>query len=325
MSNILYPAHHRSSLSSYDSFDKTYRALMANVIDDISTGRVASIPNARTGEVCHTYAGAIAFNVPLQLGMPFSTFRKFFYGSAAAEAAWFAAGTQDATWINEKCPLWQKWCEDDGVTVKNAYGHRMRNHFGRDQLAEVVAGLVADPSSRQMVVSMWDPTKDGLANAGKEKNVPCPYSMVFDIVGDELTVCYTIRSSDMFVGLPYDVYTTALLVDSIVHQIRSLARTEGRTSLQFLKPGNMGVILANPHVYDSHVPLLIECNNSWKKASTTLPRGHDLSLPLPGWTLNELVQYPDNYYLVGRWYNKQIDNYLGPDNPMLNVKPDVAV
>lgn len=264
--------------------------------------------NARTGVRVKVGRGGTSFRVDLSDGLlPTVGFRKTFLKSAAAEVAWYLQGTQDATFIRKYAPLWDKFVEEipyeldmskhspyepvpnvkyrtrmegnrqaeDGAFfdgVKAAYGYRWRNHFGRDQIRLAVEALRKDPSDRRCYVSAWDPAEDGLGALG-QRNVPCPASFTFSVFNGELHSSFFIRSSDVFVGLPYDVMGHALLMDAVAHELR-------------LRPGVMHVTLAHAHLYESHWDLTVEM----MRQEPVVP-----AMQLPGWTLSQVERAPDDY------------------------------
>lgn len=263
-------------------FYDTYGGLLAWVF----SGHVET--NVRTGTQVKVGRGGTSFRVDLSDGMlPTIGFRKTFPKSAAAEIAWYVLGDQDATFIRKYAPLWDKFVEDldrlafdpDGLPycenfkgVKAAYGYRWRNHFDRDQLGLAVRALRADPSDRRVYISAWDPAEDGLGAQG-QKNVPCPAAFTFSVQNGELHSSFFIRSSDLFVGLPYDVMGHALLMDAVAHELR-------------LQPGIMHVTLAHAHLYDCH----------WKLVEEMLGKEVVVPpMPLPGWTLTQIENHPDDY------------------------------
>lgn len=243
--------------------------------------------NERTGTRVRVGRGGTAFRVDLADGiLPTIGYRKTFPRSAAAEVAWYIRGEQDATFIREYAPLWDKFVEpifsglNDLVAgkpgtfegVRSAYGYRWRRHFGRDQLRLAVEALRKDPSDRRCYVSAWDPSEDGLGAQG-QRNVPCPASFTFSVTGGELHSSLFLRSSDVFVGLPYDVMGHALLMDAVAHELR-------------IRPGVMHVTLAHAHLYESHWELAAEA----LKQEPIVP-----ALQLPGWSLSQVERDPHDY------------------------------
>jgi thymidylate synthase len=263
--------------------------------------------------------GGTAFRVDLRDGLlPTVGFRKTFPKSAAAEVAWYLQGTQDASFIRKYAPLWDKFVEPLGGDeldvhrigesqpekvqanptfegVKAAYGYRWRSHFGRDQIRLAVEALKRDPSDRRCYVSAWDPAEDGLGALG-QRNVPCPAAFTFSVLGGELHSSIILRSSDVFVGLPYDVMGHALLMDAVAHELR-------------LRPGVMHVTLAHAHLYESHWELTAEM----MKQEPVVP-----PMPLPGWTLSQIERDPDDYVVRYAEEAKQMTW------PSYNPRPEVV-
>ncbi|ATS92206.1 thymidylate synthase [Stenotrophomonas phage DLP4] len=285
--------------------------------------------NERTGTRVRVGRGGVAFRVDLSDGLlPTIGFRKTFPKSAAAEVAWYVLGSQDATFITKYAPLWDKFVEEipyehdysrpfNGPVpnvmyrthmegdrkvagpefirgVKSAYGYRWRRHFDRDQIRLAIEALRKDPSDRRVYVSAWDPAEDGLGAQG-QKNVPCPTSFTFSITGGELHSSLFLRSSDLFVGLPYDVMGHALLMDAVAHELG-------------IRPGVMHVSLAHAHLYDAH----------WDMAGQMLHQDPVLpQLQLPGWKLSQIEQHPDDYVVRYAEEAKQLTW------PAFSPKPEV--
>lgn len=288
-------------------FYDVYGAIMAWVL------QAPAELNERTGVRVKVGRGGTAFRVDLSEGiLPTIGYRKTFPKSAAAEVAWYVRGEQDATFIRQYAPLWDKFVERlpfdvetadprDEVPaslsietidlqpigsrdmqrvagqsyfegVRSAYGYRWRRHFGRDQLRLSVEALRKDPSDRRVYVSAWDPAEDGLGEQG-QRNVPCPASFTFSVTGGELHSSLFLRSSDVFVGLPYDVMGHALLMDAVAHELK-------------LRPGVMHVTLAHAHLYESHWDLAVEA----LRQDPVVP-----DIQLPGWTLSQIERAPDDY------------------------------
>jgi thymidylate synthase len=234
--------------------------------------------NARTGHEILVQA-AHSFTLDLSLGiLPVCGIRRTFPRSAAAEVAWFMSGSQDVSFIREYAPLWDKFVEDDGVTIEAAYGYRWRSAFGRDQITDALHALSRNPSDRRIYISAWDPAEDGLGNPGK--NVPCPVGFTLSITDGRLNSTLLIRSSDVFVGLPYDIMGHALLMKAMQ---RSLVVKGG---LEDLRLGDMHVTLAHPHFYNVHGPLFAKAMES---------RHSDRSFYMPDYTVEEITAAPHAY------------------------------
>lgn len=257
--------------------------------------------NKRTGHSVRVVDEGVCFTLVdhLNYTMPLCGVRRLRPGTAAAEVAWFLQGTQDVRILQDmNCRIWDKFVEEDKVTVEAAYGYRWRVHFERDQIALAVKTLQDDPSSRQVYVSAWDPSRDGLGNTGK--NIPCPASFTFAIVNGSLMSSLFIRSSDVFVGLPYDVMGHSILMGL-------MANTLG------VKVGTMTVMLAHAHVYDSHWPL-VELLRMQPSPPTTL-----VPLPPRQFTISSVELGPLD---LVRWY-RDVQNKV--EWPKFDPWPEVVL
>lgn len=320
------------------TFDDLYFEIINQTVRllHVDASKLCAVRNERTGQICHTFTKGIGFSFNLSKYLPISMLRNFYPKTAAAEAAWFFRGEQDSTFIQQYCGIWEDFTEDDGKTILAAYGYRWRKHFERDQVEDLVQCLMVDPSNRRTVLCAWDPGDDGLMNQGT-KNVPCPFAMSFYIVGGKLMCSYYIRSSDLYVGLPYDIMCTAYVVDALVHEIRQRAAYELVSTpsldpakhdklcmLSNLGHGSMSTFLGNPHMYDNHVELAKEAmkhyrehKHSWLNGE--IMHGTTMAPKLPGWSVTEIASASDAFVgLVGSQASQCI-------MPGLTQRPEVAV
>jgi thymidylate synthase len=115
-----------------------------------------------------------------------------------AEALWMLAGRNDAAFLNQYVrDFGARFAQPNGV-VHGAYGHRWREHFGRDQLDSIVTTLSAEPLSRQAVLTMWDPEADLGIKGLKDR--PCNTQAYFRVHGHRLHMTVTCRSNDIIWG-----------------------------------------------------------------------------------------------------------------------------
>ena len=231
--------------------------------------------NQRTGHGIRALFGGISFTIDLQRnGLPVCGVRKLFPHIAAAETAWFVSGQQDTTWLRQHTKIWDKFLEDDG-SIRAAYGYRWRRHFKRDQLALAIQALQKDPSDRRVLVSAWDPATDGLGSLG-QKNVPCPAAFTLSITHGCLHSALFIRSSDVFMGLPYDVMGHTLLMQLIAHDLK-------------VSLGTMTVTLAHAHLYEIHhasAVTALENTDDHKSVGPLLPTE---------WGIKDVEDFPNAY------------------------------
>lgn len=266
-----------------EPFRDQYRRLLRTLMEP-GPDRFEEL-NQRTGHSIRALRGGTSITIDLEDGMlPLVDCRKTFPKSAAAETAWYLLGRQETTFIDRYAKrMWDKFKEDDG-TVKAAYGYRWRRHFSRDQLMDCVNALAKDPSDRRCYVSAWDPGEDGCGRQG-QKNVPCPVGFTLSLAEGRLNSTLLIRSSDVFVGLPYDVMGHAMLMAAAS---ASIAAASGRGVRQL---GVMHVSIAHPHIYDSHYGMAWDCLQDFKYDVRVVRP----IVPLLGWSVGQVMEEPDGF------------------------------
>lgn len=125
---------------------------------------------------------------------------------ALAEVVWIVSGRNDAAFLthwNKALPTFS----GTATELHGAYGYRLRNHFGLDQLTKVTQALSASPFSRQAVLQVWDPRIDLPAADGTpvSSDIPCNVQSCLKIASGRLEWLQVIRSNDLFLGLPYNL------------------------------------------------------------------------------------------------------------------------
>lgn len=296
-------------------FDKAYWALMADIMNIGVTET-----NARTATDIRMLKGGHSFRLDLSDSLlPVSGNRKYYPHIAAAETAWQFMGTKDPGFILKHAPkLWSKFVETEEDydqtghpsghkdVLKTAYGWRWRRAFGRDQLQLAVKELADNPTNRQLWVQAWDPARDGLGGP-QPKNVPCPIGFSVSRIKDDVHMSVFIRSSDVFVGLPYDVMGYALTLDAI-------AATVDCT------PGSIHFTLAHPHIYEPHWDATRACvfginhisaqgaKTEYKRYAAAKSPWPFIKVPLPGWSVDEIVDDPEGYVRHVRRLAKRVDS-----------------
>jgi thymidylate synthase len=287
-----FPISH-TSLTASRSFGEVYRQLLWELLSPAALEEV----NERTGARISVLPNPVHFNLDLRAGyLPLCGVRRTFPRTAAAEVAWFLLGSKDVSFIREYAPIWDKFVEEDGTTVAGAYGHRWREHFGRDQVSKAIEALRANPTDRRVVVMAWDPGHDGLGEPSK--NVPCPLGFTLSVVAGRLNSAIVLRSSDVFVGLPYDVMGHALLMQAIAASIGGLKGL-----------GTMSVTLAHPHLYGVHEGMAAEALRTKDPQDTRL---------LPPWSVEQIEDDPHGYV-----FNVKL-LFSGVRQPDFHCRPEVV-
>ena len=145
-----------------------------------------------------------------------------------AEWLWIAFGRNDVETIAQYNARWREF-SDDGVTFAGAYGPRVL-----DQLRYIIDKLREDPHTRQAVMTMWKPSPP------PSKDIPCTISLQFLLRDEALHVIATMRSSDAWLGVPYDVFTFSMIANAIAGELR-------------VAPGSLTMQLGSSHLYDEHL------------------------------------------------------------------------
>ncbi|MEJ5125007.1 thymidylate synthase [Comamonas sp. MYb21] len=124
---------------------------------------------------------------------------------AIAEVVWILLGKNDSGFLNFWNPLLPKYA-GSGQTYHGAYGHRLRSHFGFDQIERAYSILESNPESRQVVLQIWDSQSDlPLANGiSRDADIPCNVMSMLKIRSQKLEWLQVMRSNDIFLGTPHN-------------------------------------------------------------------------------------------------------------------------
>lgn len=158
--------------------------------------------------------------------------RKLSYVYLAAEALWVLTGDDRVETITPYNPRIAEF-SDDGATFYGAYGPRIA-----EQLGYVVGRLAADPETRQAVLTTWRPVPPAT------RDVPCTVALAFALRAERLNAHVFMRSSDLWLGWPYDVFTFAM-VTALVCQRLNL-----RLGSPAARPGVLYLTAASSHLYE---------------------------------------------------------------------------
>ena len=133
--------------------------------------------------------------------------RKFSQSYAAGELFWYLSGSADGDHIMHYAPSYKRFLEPDGK-ANGAYGARWEEHGGIYRLAQL---LEQDPNTRQGVLAMWGPRDLVSAHQHDKKDIPCTLSLQYFVRNKALYCVCTMRSNDVWLGLPNDVFCFAQL------------------------------------------------------------------------------------------------------------------
>ncbi|MCK2149131.1 thymidylate synthase [Marinobacter alexandrii] len=203
---------------------KAYLDLMQDVVD---TG---FNKGDRTGVGTRSVFGRqLRFN--LQDGFPLVTTKKVHLRSIIYELLWFLNGSTDNNWLKErKVSIWNEWALEGG-DLGPIYGKQWRSWQcpdGRvvDQISEVIEQIKTKPNSRRLIVSAWNPAELPDESIGPQDNVregrmalaPCHCLFQFYVADGKLSCQLYQRSADLFLGVPFNIASYALLTHMIAQQ-----------------------------------------------------------------------------------------------------------
>ena len=144
----------------------------------------------------------------LNKGFPLMTTKKMHLKSIIYELLWFLKGDTNVKYLQEHgVRIWNEWADENG-DLGPVYGSQWRNWNGEgiDQIAEVIEKLKKTPNDRRMIVSAW--------NVGKIAEMhlpPCHMMFQFYVANNKLSCMLYQRSCDMFLGVPFNIASYALL------------------------------------------------------------------------------------------------------------------
>ena len=167
----------------------------------------------------------------LSRGFPLVTTKKIHLRSVIYELLWFLAGSTDNRWLNERgVGIWDEWASDDGG-LGPIYGRQWRSWACPDgsvidQISDLLEGIRTNPDSRRLVVSAWNPADLPLDGRSPAENVargrmalaPCHCLFQFYVHGGRLSCQLYQRSADLFLGVPFNIASYALLTHMIAQQ-----------------------------------------------------------------------------------------------------------
>jgi thymidylate synthase len=154
----------------------------------------------------------------LAAGFPLVTTKKLHLKSIIHELLWFISGDTNVRYLRENgVSIWDEWASPEGE-LGPVYGHQWR-HWptpdGReiDQLAEVVSRIRQDPDSRRLIVSAWN-----VADLPRMALAPCHAFYQFHVAQGRLSCQMYQRSADIFLGVPFNIASYALLTHMVAQQ-----------------------------------------------------------------------------------------------------------
>jgi thymidylate synthase len=212
---------------------KQYHDLMQHVLDKGAT------KTDRTGTGTISVFG-YQMRFDLQEGFPMLTTKKLHLKSILHELLWFLKGDTNINYLLENgVHIWDEWADENG-NLGPVYGSQWRSWptaDGRhiDQISQVVDQIKTNPDSRRMIVSAWN-----VGEIDKMKLPPCHAFFQFYVAEGKLSCQLYQRSADIFLGVPFNIASYALLTLMIAQVCN-------------LEPGEFIHTLGDAHLYSNHI------------------------------------------------------------------------
>ena len=212
---------------------KTYLNLLDRVLNE---GTEQSTERAL--EPLSLFGAQMRYN--LNEGFPAVTTKKLQFKSMVYELLWFLRGDTNVKWLQENnVRIWDAWARDDG-SLGPVYGAQWRSWTGAngetfDQVASVIEQIKVNPTSRRLIVNAWN------VGALQEMQLPpCHLLFQFYVANNQLSCQLYQRSADLFLGVPFNIASYALLTHMI-------AQVTG------LGVGDFVHTIGDAHIYLNHV------------------------------------------------------------------------
>lgn len=181
----------------------------------------------------------------LSEGFPLITSKRVGIRLIAEELLWFLMGDSNTKYLVDRdVHIWDEWADEDG-NLGPVYGVQWRSWPTPDggyidQISEIIRQIKTNPDSRRIIVSAWN-----VADLGKMVLMPCHILFQFYVVNGKLSCQLYQRSSDMFLGVPFNIASYSLLTHMIAQQCD-------------LKVGEFIWTSGDTHIYDNHVEQVTE-------------------------------------------------------------------
>ena len=185
----------------------------------------------------------------LSEGFPMVTTKKLHLKSIIYELLWFLKGETNISYLKENgVKIWDAWADENG-DLGPVYGHQWRNWNSEeiDQISDLIQELKTNPNSRRMLVSAWNPsvlpdtTKSFEENVANNKAAlpPCHAFFQFYVADGKLSCQLYQRSADIFLGVPFNIASYALLT-MMIAQVCDL------------EAGDFIHTFGDAHIYNNH-------------------------------------------------------------------------
>ncbi|MFY0757939.1 thymidylate synthase [Metabacillus dongyingensis] len=176
----------------------------------------------------------------LKEGFPLLTTKKLHLKSIIHELIWFLRGDTNVKYLQENgVRIWNEWADENGE-LGPVYGHQWRSWAGADgqtvdQISKLIDQIKNNPDSRRLIVSAWNP-----ADVDDMALPPCHCFFQFYVADGKLSCQLYQRSADVFLGVPFNIASYALLTMMVAH-------------VTDLEPGEFVHTFGDVHIYKNHL------------------------------------------------------------------------
>lgn len=208
-----------------------------DLLDHVVKTGVKKGDRTGTGTIS-TFGYQMRFN--LQDGFPLLTTKKLHLKSIIHELLWFLNGDTNVKYLNDhQVRIWDEWADENG-NLGNIYGYQWRswpaaNGESVDQITQIIDSIKNNPDSRRLIVSAW--------NVADIKNMalpPCHILFQFYVANGKLSCQLYQRSADIFLGVPFNIASYAIL-------LKMIAQATGLEAYEFIHT------LGDAHIYLNHL------------------------------------------------------------------------
>ena len=185
-----------------------------------------------TGTISHF---GLQSRYPLADGFPLVTTKKLHLKSIIHELLWFLQGDTNIRYLKENgVSIWDEWADANG-DLGPVYGRQWRDFGGVDQIQTLIDMIRKSPDSRRLIVSAWNPP-----DVPQMALPPCHTMWQVRILGGKLHLQLYQRSADMFLGVPFNIASYALLLVMLAH-------------VTGYEPGDFVHSIGDAHIYSNHM------------------------------------------------------------------------
>ncbi len=216
-------------MTRYRNTEEAFTTLLSEIVED---GQLVTVRDHQTREIC---AQLIELDRPTErlLFVPGRNNNVF---ATIAESMWVLAGRNDLAYLTPYLERAPQFSDDDGETWRAAYGPRLRDWNGIDQLAETVKLLRRDPNTRRAALTLFDPDRDFV----ESNDIPCNNWLHFIARGGQLHLHVAARSTDIWWGFSgINSFEWSLLLEMMAHWVE-------------LEVGRLVFFTSSLHLYDRH-------------------------------------------------------------------------